>query len=109
MIPLQLHPAAEREIEAVADDYEQQRPGLGVRFAQELQQSFERIRRFPGLYPVEQEPVRVAPIHRFPYSIFYAERADRILILAVGHQHRAPGFWINRLQSIDPPSEETQA
>lgn len=36
---------------------------------------------------------------RFPYKVVYFELADRILIFAVHHTSRDPGYWLHRLGS----------
>ena len=41
--------------------------------------------------------VRRYVLHVYPYSIAYLVRDDAILILAVAHQRRTPGYWMKRL------------
>ncbi|MBC7976640.1 MAG: type II toxin-antitoxin system RelE/ParE family toxin [Myxococcales bacterium] len=41
--------------------------------------------------------VRVRVLHRYPYLIAYIIRDPQIVILAVAHQHRQPGYWLSRL------------
>jgi plasmid stabilization system protein ParE len=33
----------------------------------------------------------------FPYYIAYVIRGDRIVVMAVAHAHRRPGYWRDRL------------
>ena len=33
----------------------------------------------------------------FPYAILYMDQPDRILIMAVMHMKRQPGYWKKRL------------
>lgn len=33
---------------------------------------------------------------RFPYVVFYLNSEDAIDIVAVAHQRRLPGYWLNR-------------
>jgi hypothetical protein len=35
-------------------------------------------------------------VARFPYSIVYKEAADKIMIVAIAHQRRRPGYWRRR-------------
>lgn len=35
-------------------------------------------------------------LKRFPYGIIYAQLDERILILAVAHAKRSPGYWESR-------------
>jgi len=41
--------------------------------------------------------IRRCRLHRFPYSVIYTQDGADILVLAVAHQHRKPGYWRKRL------------
>ena len=70
--------------------------GLGKSFADEVQRTVTLIRQFPdaGL-PVGPSRHRVL-VPRFPYSIVYRRDPDSIVILAITHQRRRPGYWRQR-------------
>ncbi len=34
----------------------------------------------------------------FPYSVIFREEANSILILAIAHAKRRPGYWAKRLK-----------
>lgn len=40
--------------------------------------------------------IRRCLTNRFPFGILYSVEADRVLILAVMHLHRDPGYWRER-------------
>lgn len=42
--------------------------------------------------------VRGIPIRRFPFTVFYRTEASRVYVLAVAHQRREPGYWLERLE-----------
>jgi len=48
------------------------------------------------MFPIIEEDVRRALLHKFPYSIYFANEPDAIAIIAVLHQHRQPGEWKSR-------------
>ncbi|MEX0834547.1 MAG: type II toxin-antitoxin system RelE/ParE family toxin [Nitriliruptor sp.] len=64
------------------------------RFIDAVEQAFALIARQPGIgsprYAVELDwpGLRVHPVQRFPYLIFYLEQADRPDVLRVLHAHR---------------------
>ena len=62
----------------------------------ELDAALARIQQNPQMYAAESGSIRVCPLHRFPYSVYYEELADRIWVAAVGHQSRRPGYWARR-------------
>ena len=44
------------------------------------------------------EGVRRCRMNRFPYGLIYAVDNGDILVLAVAHLHREPGYWRDRLK-----------
>ena len=93
---VEFHPDAAEEARDAVAYYEGMRPGLGDDFRAELEAALVRIQQSPQMYAVESGAVRLCPLHRFPFSIYYEELADRIWIAAVGHQSRRPGYWMRR-------------
>jgi hypothetical protein len=35
-------------------------------------------------------------VRRFPYAVVYDVLPDAVIIIAVAHQRRKPGYWIRR-------------
>ena len=57
------------------------------------------IRRNPEAWPVwRRADVRQRVLRRYPYSIFYVTEAGVIVIVAVAHHKRRPGYWLSRLR-----------
>jgi toxin ParE1/3/4 len=96
MTPLRLLPAAEEELQAAARFYDTEQRGLGRALIQEVRRVFRFIREHPLAARVERREVRVRAIPRFPYRIYYRVRPDEILVIAIGHHRRRPGFWRDR-------------
>jgi toxin ParE1/3/4 len=94
--PVEFQPEATQDAFDAQDYYESLRPGLGDDFRCELQAALDRIRENPRLYGFESKTIRVAPVHRFPYCVYYEELNDRLWIAAVGHNSRRPGYWKRR-------------
>jgi len=81
--------------------YEDQKPGLGDRFAGEVRKTLERIMQFPAAWPPLSKRTRRCRVKGFPYGVIYQLRDDILLIIAVMHLHREPDSWRNRL--AEPP------
>ena len=77
---------------------ESSEPGLGYQFAIEIVAAVKRIKATPGMWPVLDDQVRRCLVHRFPYGVIYSvdEQKSQVLILAVMHLHRQPGYWSER-------------
>ena len=73
------------------DFYDARRPGLGDRFALDVERFIARIRRFPRLYqsvarpPVGRE-VRIGSTRRFEAVILYEVTATQVVVLSVSHK-----------------------
>ncbi len=94
------HPEARAEIKAAARWYEDQKSELGVEFAVAVEDAFAKIRANPKGFPFRSKGIRRCPLERFPYNVFYVERASAAWVMAVSHIKRHPDYWKNRLQDI---------
>lgn len=64
---IRLRPEAELDIEEAALWYENQRPGLGQEFLDEVLATLSSIGEGPLLYPELHRSTRRAVVHRFPF------------------------------------------
>ena len=69
---------------------------LGRSFVAEFERTANIVLTNPFLGTVFRGTRRRHIFRRFPYSIIYRATADEILILAVAHHRRRPGYWANR-------------
>ena len=91
------HPAAEEEFAAAVAWYEARQPGLGIDFAVEVRAEISRAVALPNAW-VELEPgIRRVLTQRFPYGVLYSHAKSGILVLAVMHLAREPGYWKARV------------
>lgn len=63
-----LRPEAEKDIAEAAEWYEQQRPGLSLRFRGALDNTFASIEKNPRLHAQVYRDPRRALVRRFPYG-----------------------------------------
>jgi len=76
--------------------YNRQRTGLGAEFVAEIRASAKRLARYPEASPYQRGKIRKYLLSRFPYKLLYAIRGEKIIIIAVAHQHRDPDYWVER-------------
>lgn len=86
--------AARRELKDAARWYSRQHPALGERFKRAIDETLDRICAFPASSPMGDLGVRSAVVAVFPYVLWYRVDNDVILIYAVSHAHRRPGYWL---------------
>lgn len=101
---LAFHPEARAEPLADVDWYAERDADLGERFAIAVQAAINTALDSPSSWAVwpgwDREPlVRSKGVDDFPYRVVYLVRDDVLVILAVAHTKRRPGYWRDRLSS----------
>jgi hypothetical protein len=89
--------SARDELNSAFDWYENQVPGLGFEFLNELDRVIHRIKLFPESCPTIIENLRRAQLNRFPLGVICGTDIDSLVIVAVAHLHRRPLYWIDRV------------
>ena len=89
---------ARQELDEAVVHYEGESPGLGNAFLLEALAAIERIRRFPDAWHPLGNEIRRCRLRRFPYGLIYSNDRDGLLILAVAHTRREPGYWRDRIK-----------
>lgn len=93
------HPAADQELWRAIAWYDEREAGLGNELELDVYDALELIVEHPNAWRSwpDLPDVRVFPIGRFPFSIPYVIDRDRVVVLAIAHGKRAPGYWRSRL------------
>jgi toxin ParE2 len=76
--------------------YEAASRGLGLEFLTDVQRTIDAVRERPKVGRPISPNLRQCRLRRFPYSVIYVEESDAILVIAVAHQKRRPGYWRDR-------------
>ena len=84
------------EAEAAQQWYLERSRSAGEAFLEELSHAVERVSGSPEQWPQYVEGTRRYVFHRFPFSLVYREISNDIVIVAVAHGKRKPGYWKNR-------------
>lgn len=90
---VRIRPSAESDIEKAYSWYENQRPGLGRQFTEELEIVFDRLAETPLIYADIYKGVRRALIRRFPFAVFFLTTESEVRVLAVVRMTRNPLVW----------------
>ena len=96
--PVRIRSEAQAEIEAAFERYRAESRETAERFLDEIGISLDLIRLHPRLYPISTKNTRHRVLRSFPYLVIYQEREDIILVVAVAHAKRRPGYWAKRLK-----------
>jgi plasmid stabilization system protein ParE len=93
MLPVVWLPDADADLKDARAWYEKARPGLGDRFALEIEATVDAIAEHPLQFPVVHRGRRRAGVRRFPYGIFSEVQERRIVVIACFHGKRNPKRW----------------
>jgi plasmid stabilization system protein ParE len=94
---VEYHEGAVSDVKSAVAWYRERSPKAAVEFIEELQRATETIREAPERWPVGKNDTRRVPLWRFPFSIIYSEQDSVIMIWAVAHGSRRPGYWAGRV------------
>ena len=82
-----------RDVDGIFDWYEDERPGLGQEFLEELRTAYARILTGPFRYQILSSDIRRVLLRRFPYAVFFAVEGNNIVVTRVLHTRRDPHEW----------------
>jgi len=71
--------------------------GLGTDFLAVISAAISLLRENPELGAPHRAGTRRFVLPRFSYSIVYLDEPDFVLVVAVAHHRREPGYWSDRL------------
>ena len=89
---------AQCDIAEIIESYEEREKGLGAYFLLCLDASFETLRRFPKAPRIIRNEYRRFFVKKFPVSIFYIIRENKIYIDVVEPMMRDPKRLDKRLK-----------
>jgi plasmid stabilization system protein ParE len=93
---------AEVELRSAVLYYEDRQMGLGRDLHDRVSKAMHAIAGDPLRFPVYDgrlltRDFRRATLERFPYLLVYEARDDEVLIVAIVHSSRDPGYWHGRV------------
>ena len=91
---------AEQEFMDTVLWYESKETGLGKRLRDEIAHLLDRILEDPFLWRERSGGYRRVNCPVFPYYIPYFIREYKIIVAAIAHDRRAPGYWKSRCNHI---------
>jgi plasmid stabilization system protein ParE len=97
------HPSARDELRAAVAYDEAERPGRGLALEEAVRRVLHRIQQLPQSaprWPRVESPyeIRRAKVRRHPYLVVYAVLSDQLVVLAVAHTSKQPGYWRERAE-----------
>ncbi|HEX6084797.1 MAG TPA: type II toxin-antitoxin system RelE/ParE family toxin [Thermoanaerobaculia bacterium] len=103
MKPLNIVEPAELEYREAVAWYRERDVRVADRFVAEMRRTLELVATFPQIggrvSHIDDANIRQMPIHTFPYYVVFVNLPDRLEVVAIAHNRRQPGYFIDRLTS----------
>ena len=103
MRPVRILQEAAEEVAAAANWYDRERPGLGTELSDAVEAAIDLIEE--DILPLSPMPGKSGTkgakrliLKRFPYDIVVIERTSEVVVIAVAHHSRRPGYWRERIR-----------
>jgi len=93
---IDFHPDATAELEASADWYAERSPSSSRNFLVAIDVALASIAQDPKRLFRVDEHHQACGVVKFPFQIVYRHEPNRILIVAIAHAKRRPGYWRDR-------------
>jgi toxin ParE1/3/4 len=95
-VSVSFHPDAMEEYIASYAWYYERGSHLAQAFESEIERALRLVSDSPERWPVYKGRYRRILVRRFPFSVVYTRNERGILVIAVAHGHRRPGYWKDR-------------
>jgi hypothetical protein len=98
MAAVDFHPLAVAEARAARRRYARVSLALAARFMAAIDDAVAAVEANPAGHPPYEHGTRACRLKRFPHRLVFLElTANRVLVVAVAHPSRRPGYWRRRL------------
>jgi plasmid stabilization system protein ParE len=96
MKPVDFLPGARLDFDASFDWYADRSYEVAMRFARAVDDALTRIAATPDQYAAVDKRHHECLVRRFPFRIIDRIESDGLLVVAVAHAKRRPGYWKRR-------------
>jgi toxin ParE1/3/4 len=93
------HPEARSEFSEAVLYFKARGYNLAVRFDSQVRTTIQRIVETPERWRELEPGIRRCFVEVFPYSVVYSIEPKFVLIIAIAHAKRAPGYWRRRVET----------
>ncbi|MDB2686329.1 type II toxin-antitoxin system RelE/ParE family toxin [Mariniblastus sp.] len=94
---LRLHPDAEIDALNGYEWYAERNSSAADSFRLAITNAGQIILRDPLAWPAYKYGTQKYKLRQFPYKIIYIVEDDQVLVVAIAHDRRRPGYWLQRL------------
>ena len=96
MLPVDYLSGARRDFDESFDWYAERSVQAAVRFTNAVDAALITVAADPTRFAARDGVHRECPVRKFPFRIVYRLVEDRVLVVAIAHAKRRPGYWRQR-------------
>ena len=96
-VSLDFQAQARTELLELIDYYGDIRPALAQQFVAAVEHATALICAFPLSGRPSAAGTRKVMVKKFPFNVIYQVQNSRIVVVAIAHHSRKPGYWTGRL------------
>ena len=85
---------ARQELANAIEFYAAEAPALAEDFVEEFEAAVHQLETLPQSGAPYHHGTRRLLFRRFPFSMIYRVKSDRIEVVAIAHQRRRPDYWV---------------
>jgi plasmid stabilization system protein ParE len=89
-------PDAEAEIREAFLWYFERSPLAADAYRSDVFQAIDGLEDTAANWPHDEDGVHRYHLKHFPYTVMYEVAGSAVTVLAVAHQRRRPGYWLQR-------------
>ena len=75
------------------DWYAERSARAAINFSLAVDKAIEAITPEPARFPSTYAGCRYCMLKRYPFTVVFRDEVDRLVIVAVAHAKRRPGYW----------------
>ena len=91
------HPEAREDFREAIRWYRSRSLIVAAEFRVKVSNVIGHVAKAPHRWPKHLHGTRRFVLDRFPFSVIYLNDPDTVIIIAVAHNKRRPGYWKKRL------------
>ncbi len=95
---IEYHPEAVREIHETIQWYRDRNEAASGEFRSLLKSAESLVQIYPEAWAFYLQNTRGFLLRKFPYVLVYIIQGKNIIIVALAHNKRRPGYWRDRLK-----------
>jgi len=82
--------------------YHERGSHIAEAFEREVEHALAALQEFPDRWPSYVGRWRRILLRRFPFGVVYGVMNNRVVVVAIMHTRRKPGYWKNRIFDVLP-------